>query len=84
MKNIIQYKGYLSKIEFDTEDLVLRGKIEGINDLITFETNDILRVEEEFKNAANVVKDDELKINDVAKLYQYIKEKIKSLEEEEE
>lgn len=51
MKNIIQYKGYLSKIEFDTEDLVLRGKIEGINDLITFETNDILRVEEEFKNA---------------------------------
>ena len=51
MKNIIQYKGYLSKIEFDTEDLVLRVKIEGINDLITFETNDILRVEEEFKNA---------------------------------
>lgn len=51
MKNIIQYKGYLSKIEFDTEDLVLRGKIEEINDLITFETNDILRVEEEFKNA---------------------------------
>ena len=41
-------------------------------------------MEEEFKNAANVVKDDELKINDVAKLYQYIKEKIKSLEEEEE
>ena len=43
-----------------------------------------INMEEEFKNAANVVKDDELKINDVAKLYQYIKEKIKSLEEEEE
>lgn len=30
MKNFLEYKGYHTKIEFDCEDLVLRGKIEGI------------------------------------------------------
>ena len=48
MKNILEYKGYHAKIEFDSEDLVLRGKIEGIKDLVNFESADISTVEEEF------------------------------------
>ena len=51
MKNILEYKGYHAKIEFDSEDLVLRGKIEGIKDLVNFESADISTVEEEFHAA---------------------------------
>lgn len=53
MKNILEYKGYHAKIEFDSEDLVLRGKIEGIKDLVNFESADISTVEEEFHAAVD-------------------------------
>ena len=53
MKNILEYKGYHAKIEFDSEDLVLRGKIEGIKDLVNFESTDISTVEEEFHAAVD-------------------------------
>ena len=32
MNNMMEYKGYHTKIEFDAESMTLRGKIEGIND----------------------------------------------------
>ena len=38
-------------------------------------------MEEIFIIAADVVRDNELKVNDIAKLYQYVREKIESLEE---
>ena len=53
MKNLLEYKGYHTKIEFDCEDLVLRGKIEGIKDLVNFESTDISTVEEEFHAAVD-------------------------------
>ena len=34
--NIIEYKGYHSRIRYDVGDKVLHGKIEGIDDLISF------------------------------------------------
>ena len=49
--NILEYKGYHTKIEFDSEGLVLKGKIEGINDLVNFECEDIKYVEKEFHEA---------------------------------
>lgn len=53
MKNIMEYKGYHTKIEFDVESMSLRGKIEGINDYIDFETEDISGIEEEFHSAVD-------------------------------
>ena len=53
MKNKLENKGYHAKIEFDSEDLVLRGKIEGIKDLVNFESADISTVEEEFHAAVD-------------------------------
>ena len=53
MKNLLEYKGYHTKIEFDSEDLVFRGKIEGIKDLVNFESADISMVEEEFHAAVD-------------------------------
>ena len=38
MGNIIEYKGYYAKVEFDAESETFRGKIERINDYIDFET----------------------------------------------
>lgn len=51
--NIMEYKGYHTKIEFDAEELVLRGKIEGINDLVNFECENIQNVEKEFHDAVD-------------------------------
>lgn len=52
-KNIFEYKGYHTKVEFDSEDLVLRGKIEGIDDLIDFECQNAQDVEKEFRAAVD-------------------------------
>ncbi len=53
MKNILEYKGYHTIIEFDVETCTLRGKIEGINDFVDFQCNDITKVEEEFHKAVD-------------------------------
>ena len=52
-KNILEYKGYHTKIELDTEEMVLRGKIEGINDLVNFESESIQEIEKEFHAAVD-------------------------------
>lgn len=53
MNNILEYKGYHTKIEVDTESFCIRGKIEGINDYVDFETSDLSKVEEEFHAAVD-------------------------------
>ena len=53
MRDSLEYKGYHAKIEFDSESYVLRGKIEGINDYVDFESSDAKKIEEEFKNAVD-------------------------------
>ena len=49
----MEYKGYHTKIEFDAESMSLRGKIEGINDYIDFESEDISNIEKEFHAAVD-------------------------------
>ena len=51
--NILEYKGYHTKIEFDSENLILRGKIEGINDFVNFECENMKDVENEFHEAVD-------------------------------
>lgn len=51
--NILEYKGYHTKVEFDSEEFVLRGKIEGINDLVNFECEDMKGIEKEFHEAVD-------------------------------
>ena len=38
MKNILEYKGYYTQVEYDYEDQILYGKIEGIGDLVNFDS----------------------------------------------
>ena len=53
MKNVLEYKGYYTKVEFDSEAFVVRGKIEGIKDLVNFECTDLSLVEQEFHTAVD-------------------------------
>ncbi len=51
--NILEYKGYHTKIEFDADTCILHGRIEGIADLVDFECEDVNEVEQEFRNAVD-------------------------------
>ena len=51
--NVLEYKGYHARIEYDAEDCVLYGKIEGINDLVNFESDSLDMIEDEFHNAVD-------------------------------
>ena len=53
MNNILEYKGYYTKIEYSVEDQVLYGKIEGIKDLVNFECENLADVEKEFHDAVD-------------------------------
>lgn len=37
MKDILNYKGFIGSVHFSSTDKVFFGKVEGVNDLITFE-----------------------------------------------
>lgn len=52
-KNILEYKGYYTKINYSVEDRILFGKIEGINDLVNFESESSFDIEEEFHKAVD-------------------------------
>lgn len=53
MSNIFIYKGYTTEIKFDSEDLIIYGKIEGITDLVGFHSDKLSDVEEEFHKAVD-------------------------------
>lgn len=52
-KNIMEYKGYYTKIEYDTTADILYGKIEGIGDLVTFESDSVQGIKNEFHLAVD-------------------------------
>jgi len=49
MKDVLKYKGYIGSVHFAAEDRVFYGKVEGINDLISFEGSTVDELEEGFK-----------------------------------
>lgn len=53
MGNILEYKGYHTRIVFDSESKTLHGKIEGISDLVDFECASPKDAEEEFHAAVD-------------------------------
>ena len=52
-KTCFEYKGYHAKIEFDYDSLILFGKIEGIKDLVMFESEHASEIESEFHKAVD-------------------------------
>jgi len=49
MKDLIKYKGFIGSVHFAAEDHVFYGKVEGVNDLITFEGSTVDDLEKGFK-----------------------------------
>ena len=51
MKDVLTYKEFIGCVHFSTDDSVFFGKIEGINDLVTFEGQTVDEIKDSFKNA---------------------------------
>lgn len=53
MANTIEHKGYIGSIEYSSEDKCFFGKLEMIDDLVTFEADNAKELEANFKNAVD-------------------------------
>ena len=53
MSNTIEYNGYIGTIEYSQEDKCFFGKLNMINDLVTFEANNADDLEKNFRNSVD-------------------------------
>ena len=53
MKNTLSYKGYTSRIEFDSEDNIFFGRVLGVRDIIGFHGETVAELTADFHNAIN-------------------------------
>lgn len=53
MNKLFKYKGFFGSIDFSVEELSMCGKIECINDLVTYEANDLASLKAEFEAAVD-------------------------------
>lgn len=51
MNNLIAYKGFKGSVEYSAEDDCLFGKIVGVNDLISYEAQDLPGIKKAFEEA---------------------------------
>lgn len=51
MKNVLKYKTFIGSVSFSAEDEVFFGKLEGINDLVTFEGKSVEELKSAFEEA---------------------------------
>lgn len=51
MKDVLKYKDFIGTVHYSTDDDVFFGKLEGIDDLITFEGNDVDQLKKSFQEA---------------------------------
>jgi predicted HicB family RNase H-like nuclease len=51
MKNVMRYKSFLGSIHFSSDDECFHGKIEGIDDLVSFEGRSVNELKARFKEA---------------------------------
>ena len=70
MKDIMKYKGFIGSVHFAAEDRVFYGKVEGVNDLITFEGSTVDELEKGFKYMVDEhIKDSHMNNTPVEKSY---------------
>ena len=53
MKDVLQYKDFIGSVHFSSDDSIFFGKIEGINDLVTFEGSSVKELIKSFHEAVN-------------------------------
>lgn len=52
-KNVLQYKGYLAKVEYDSKRALLYGTVQGIRDAVNFESADPAGLEAAFHDSVD-------------------------------
>lgn len=53
MSNTIEYKDYIGTVNYSSDDKCFYGKIATIDDLITFQADNVKDLEQEFKNSVD-------------------------------
>ena len=53
MKDILLYKDYIGSVHFNSDDEIFYGKIEGIDDLISFEGSSVKELKKAFEESVN-------------------------------
>jgi len=53
MKDIVQYKDFIGSVHFNADDEIFFGKIEGVDDLISFEGNTVSELKQAFEEAVD-------------------------------
>lgn len=53
MAGMMKHKGYLGSVEFDLDQQLLHGKIEAVNDLVTYEAKDIAGLKAAFEESVD-------------------------------
>jgi predicted HicB family RNase H-like nuclease len=53
MGNTLSYLGYDGSVEFDAEERILRGRLLGVRDAVTYEGSDVLTLELNFQAAVD-------------------------------
>jgi predicted HicB family RNase H-like nuclease len=53
MKDVLTYKEYIGSVHFNAEDEVFYGRIEGIEDLVSFEGTSVEKLKAAFEEAVN-------------------------------
>jgi predicted HicB family RNase H-like nuclease len=53
MKDVLTYKGYIATVRYSAEDDILHGKLEGIDDLVSFDGRSIDELKKAFKEAVD-------------------------------
>jgi len=51
MKDVLRYNDFIGSVHFSAEDECFFGKIEGIDDLVTFEGRDVVELKKAFHEA---------------------------------
>jgi predicted HicB family RNase H-like nuclease len=51
--NLLKYKGYFGTVEFSFEDSCIWGKIQFINDVVTYESNNADNIQDQFESAVD-------------------------------
>ncbi len=70
MKDVLNDKGFIGSVHFSTDDSVFFGKVEGINDLITFEGRSVDELISAFQYMVDEhIKDCEKENIDIEKSY---------------
>jgi predicted HicB family RNase H-like nuclease len=53
MNDKLKYKDFIGSVQFSSDDEIFFGKVEGVNDLVTFEGATVAKLKKAFKDAAD-------------------------------